>query len=204
MTESRRGRPRSHTVHAAILAATRALLIESGYAALSMDRVANHAGVGKQTIYRRWPSKAPLVAEAILDSYPDGFDLPDTGDIAADLRSWLHNNAKSLAASENSALVRALAAAAADDPHDGEALYRQLTGPQHQVVIQRLQVGVDAGAVRADADLEAVADAVIGAILYRVVARSSTTDETVGHFDGLVDALVVGLSQPPARRRSER
>jgi AcrR family transcriptional regulator len=204
MTESRRGRPRSDTVHAAILDATRTLLIKSGYAALSMDRVANHAGVGKQTVYRRWPSKAPLVAEAIMDSYPGGFELPDTGDIAADLRAWLHTNAKALEAPENSALVRALAAAAADDPHDGEALYRQLTGPQHEAVIQRLQRGVDAGVVRAEVDLEAVADAVIGAILYRVVSRSSTTDETLGHFDGLVDALVVGLSRPPARRRSER
>jgi AcrR family transcriptional regulator len=204
MGESRRGRPRSHTVHAAILAATRALLIESGYAALSMDRVANHAGVGKQTVYRRWPSKAPLVAEAIMDTYPGGFELPDTGDIATDLRSWLHTTANALQAPQNSALVRALAAAAADDPHDGEALYRQLTGPQHEAVIQRLQAGVDAGGVRDDVDLEAVADAVIGAILYRVVSRSSTADETLGHFDGLVDALVDGLSPPSARRRSWR
>jgi Tetracyclin repressor-like, C-terminal domain len=111
---------------------------------------------------------------------------------------------RALEAPENSALVRALAAAAADDPHDGDALYRQLTGPQHEAVIQRLQKGVDAGVVRAEVDLEAVADAVIGAILYRVISRSSSTDETLGHFDGLVDALVGGLSRPLARRRSGR
>ena len=100
------------------------------------NRVANRAGVGKQAIYRRWPSKAPLVAEAIMDTYrrSGGSDLPDTGDIAADLRGWLHGQAKALAAPENSALLRALAAAAADDPHDGKALYRQLTVPQHDAV----------------------------------------------------------------------
>ena len=201
MTESRRGRPRSAVVHAAILEAARTLLTENGYAELSMDRVASHAGVGKQTLYRRWPSKAPLVAEAVMAAYrgAGAFDLPDTGDIAADLRAWLHGNASAFAAPENAALVRALAAAAADDPQDGEALYRQLTGPQHDAVKQRLQQGADAGQIRADADLEAVADAVIGTTLYRVLARSTTTRETISRFDGLIDALVVGVQRPRAR-----
>jgi AcrR family transcriptional regulator len=194
MTESRRGRPRSPVVHAAILDATRSLLVQNGYADVSMDRVASHAGVGKQTLYRRWPSKAQLVAEAVMDAYQEGgsFELPDTGDVATDLRDWLHRNANTLAPPENAALVRALAAAAADDPHAGEALYRQLTGPQHDAVIQRLRRGTDAGQIRADADLEAVADALIGTILYRVLTRP-TTGEPVGHFDGLIDVLIAGV-----------
>ena len=193
MTESRRGRPRSPVVHAAILDATRVLLIENGYAEVSMDRVAGHAGVGKQTLYRRWPSKAQLVAEAVMDAHRGGFELPDTGDVAADLRDWLHEHAGSLAPPQNAALVRALAAAAADDPHDGEALYRQLTGPQHDAVVHRLQQGRDAGQIRGDADLEAVADALIGSILYRVLARPATTGEPAGHFGGLIDALITGM-----------
>ena len=80
--------------------------------------------------------------------------------------------------------------------HDGEALYRQLTGPQHDAVMQRLQQGTDAGQIRADADLEAVADALIGSILYRVLARPATTDETLGHLDGLIDALITGVRKP--------
>lgn len=195
MTESRRGRPRSTVVHAAILDATRALLIEKGYADVSMDRVASHAGVGKQTLYRRWPSKAQLVAEAVTDAYHgDGrFDLPDTGDLAADLRDWLLRYADAVATPENAALVRALAAAAADDPRDGEALYHQLTGPQHRAVMQRLQRGIAAGQVRADADMEAVADALCGTMLFRVLARPTTAGETARHFDGLIDALIAGV-----------
>lgn len=195
MTESRRGRPRSPVVHAAILDATRALLIANGYADVSMDRVASRARVGKQTLYRRWPSKAQLVAEAVMDAYHEGgsFELPDTGDIAADLRDWLLGYADAVAPPENAALVRALAAAAADDPRDGEALYRQLTGPQHDAVMQRLQKGIAAGQVRADTDVEAVADALIGTILYRVLARPVTTREAVRHFDGLIDALIGGV-----------
>lgn len=195
MTETRRGRPRSPLVHAAILDATRALLIEKGYADVSMDRVASHAGVGKQTLYRRWPSKAQLVAEAVMDAHHgDGsFALPDTGDVAADLRDWLLRYADAVAPPQNAALVRALAAAAAEDLRDGQALYRQLTGPQHDAVMQRLRQGIDAGQVRADTDVEAVADALIGTILYRVLARPTTTGDTTRHADGLIDALIAGV-----------
>jgi hypothetical protein len=129
-----------------------------------------------------------------MDAHHQGsFELPDTGDIAADLRNWLLGYADPDAPPENAALVRALAAAAADDPRDGEALYRQLTGPQHNAVMQRLQQGIAAGQVRVDTDVEALADALIGAILYRVLARPTTAGETARHFDGLIDALITGV-----------
>jgi AcrR family transcriptional regulator len=200
MTELRRGRPRSSVVHDAILESTRVLLIESGYAQMSMERVAGHAGVGKQTVYRRWPSKAPLVAEAVLDAYREVVSpsvLPDTGDLAADLRAWLQANAELFSSPRNAALARALAAAAADDPQDGDALYRELTGPQYDGIVQRLRQGVDAHQIRADADLEAVADALVGATLYRMLAHSAMTKESHQRFDGLVDALLTGLTPTP-------
>ena len=66
------GRPRSSEANAAIIEATIALLAEVGYQALSLERVAVLAQVGKKTIYRRWSSKEPLVCEpsgaAILDA----------------------------------------------------------------------------------------------------------------------------------------
>jgi hypothetical protein len=91
----RRGRPRSQQTHDAILDAVRDLLLSGGYAQVAMDRVASLAGVGKQSLYRRWPSKAPLVAEAVMDAYGQHgpFELPDSGDIEADLRTWLHGQA---------------------------------------------------------------------------------------------------------------
>ncbi|MEO3758923.1 TetR/AcrR family transcriptional regulator [Mycobacterium sp. B14F4] len=176
-----------------MLNATRAILVEDGYADVSMDRVANRAGVGKQTVYRRWSSKAPLVAEAIMDAYRagGGLELPDTGDLAADLKSWLTGHISALASAESSAMIRALAAAAAEDRRDGEALYRQLTGPQRDAVLQRLRSSADAGQIRRDADLAGVADAIIGTILYRELARQGDSDNA--GFDGLVDVLIGGL-----------
>jgi AcrR family transcriptional regulator len=195
MTERRRGRPRDQALHDAILETTRALLADGGYAEVSMDRVASCAGVGKQTLYRRWASKAPLVAEAVMDAarLVGSADVPDTGDVAADLRAWLRRSAVFVAEPRNADLARALAAAAAEDPHEGDALYRQLTGPQHEALIARLRGGIAAGQVRDDADLEAVADAIIGAALYRMLART-TAMGTVFPGDGLVDVLMIGIS----------
>ncbi|QIV83211.1 TetR/AcrR family transcriptional regulator [Mycolicibacterium frederiksbergense] len=196
MSESRRGRPRSQEAHQSILDATRALLVESGYADVTMDRVAERAGVGKQTVYRRWRSKAPLVAESVMDAYGDtrALEIPDTGDIATDLSSLVRLIAKFVVAPENAALLRALAAAAADNPGDGEALYRQLTEPQHDAVVRRLRQGVASRQVRDGVNIEAVADAIIGAYLYRLLSYTAPVGGTLDHVDGLIDALVTGIA----------
>jgi len=114
----RPGRPRSQATHDAILDAVRDILVTGGYAEVAMDRVASLAGVGKQSLYRRWPSKAPLVAEAVMDAYGQHgpLQLPDTGDIEVDLRTWLHGQAEYFGSERNVALSRALAVAAADNP----------------------------------------------------------------------------------------
>ncbi|MFE3826884.1 TetR/AcrR family transcriptional regulator [Streptomyces sp. NPDC059092] len=189
MTEGR-GRPRSTSAHRAILDATRDLLAENGYARLSIDRVAARAEVGKQTVYRRWPSKAPLVAEAVLDgSHAPG--PADTGDVHRDLRAWLYGLVAFMADPRNAALIRALTAAAAEDPHDAEALYERLTGPQREELVQRLRAGAEAGQVRADADLDAVADALVGALLYQTLAGNDSL--SLRRADGLFDVITRGL-----------
>ena len=160
-----------------------------------MDKVAANAGVGVQTVYRRWPSKGPLVAEAVMQAYAVvDFTLPDTGDLVGDLRTWMHEYAALSAASENVVLVRALSAAAAEDLRDRDTLYQQLTGRFHDALKDRLQIGISFGQIRADADIEAAADALIGATLYRMLSVTTSVDETIGRYDGLIDTLMSGLS----------
>ena len=81
------GRPRSEEAHQAILDATLALLGEVGYSALTVEGVAQRAGVGKATIYRRWSSKLPLVVEA-FGALP-GFGDVDAGSLERDLKETL-------------------------------------------------------------------------------------------------------------------
>lgn len=156
-----------------------------------MESVAAHARVGKKTLYRRWPSKAPLVADAVLAAYggAGSFPVAETGDIRKDLGSWLEEHADFLADPANAALVRALVAAAAANSADGVALYQQLSAPQHDGVLARLRQAVQEGKIRADADLNAVADAVIGTLLLRALTYGSQPG-----FDGLLDALLTGCA----------
>ena len=195
VTVDRVGRPRDAQLHVAILAATRELLATGSYTELSMESVAARARVGKKTLYRRWSSKAPLVAEAVLQAYggSGSFPVADNGDIRDDLRSWLDEHAEFLAEPPNAALVRALIAAAAASSADGAALYQQLSAPQHAGLMTRLRQAVDAGQIRTETDLDAVADALIGTLLFHALTHMSPGAKA--QFDGLLDALLDGVRQ---------
>ncbi|QEN15485.1 TetR/AcrR family transcriptional regulator [Mycolicibacterium sp. ELW1] len=188
------GRPRDASLHAAILHAVREVLMESSYAELSMDGVAARAQVGKKTLYRRWASKAPLVAEAVLDAYGRGgsFDVPDSGNLREDLLRWLIEHGEFIAEPANAKLIRALVAAAAANSGDTEALYEQLSVPQRGGLVERVRRAVDSGVVRPDADPDAIANALMGTLLLQVMS-SPAADDTAGRYGALVDALLSGV-----------
>src|SRR5947209_18539308 len=89
-TGAQRGRPRSAEADRAILAAAVDLLAERGLAAMSIEEVAARAGVGKTTIYRRWPSKGLLALDAFVISFRAEQPQPDPGTLRGDLLSALH------------------------------------------------------------------------------------------------------------------
>lgn len=198
MPDERGGRPRDTRLHHAILDAARELLTTGGYADLTMESVATRAGVGKKTLYRRWPSKAPLVAEAVLEAYgrSGSFALAETGDVRADLKAWLREHADFLAEPTNAALVRALIAAAAARPADGDDLYQQLSAPQLAGLMTRLRRAVQGGELSAGADLNAIAHALVGTMLFRALSHQVTGDFAGGSssFDGLLDAILHGVA----------
>lgn len=82
------GRPRDRRIDAAILQATAELLVEIGYAGLTLGTIAERAGTTKTALYRRWSSKAELVHEAAFPASPSALAAP-AGDIAADVRAML-------------------------------------------------------------------------------------------------------------------
>lgn len=189
------GRPRDASLHAAILDAVRELLVVSSYAELSMDAVAAQAQVGKKTIYRRWASKAPLVAEAVLDAYGRGgsFEVPDTGSLRADLLRWLIEHGEFITEPANAKLIRALVAAAAASSGDTEALYEQLSVPQRSGLVDRVRRAVDSGAVRDDVDPDAIANALMGTLLLQVMSAPVSGDDASVQYVALVDVLVEGM-----------
>ena len=83
------GGPRDRRVDAAIRAAVMSLLAEAGYARLTMEKVAERAGVSKDSVYRRWPNKVALVAEALQHRARAVPEVPDTGSLPGDVRAFL-------------------------------------------------------------------------------------------------------------------
>ncbi|QEO13844.1 TetR/AcrR family transcriptional regulator [Agromyces intestinalis] len=193
--QRRRGRPRSAEADRAILEAARDLLIADGYEQLTMQAIAERAGVGRQTVYRRWPSKAGIVAEAVMAGLlsPVPSDMAGGADATApaDLRAWLHAAAVGLSDATNLTIVRALAAAAAETDAGAIRLYRAFTEQGRTDLIDLLRTAVARCEVRADADLEAAADAIQGAVLYTALAYRPPKVE---HLDSLADLLLAGLA----------
>ena len=195
VTGTRAGRPRDPRAHAAILAAVRDLLTTVGYERLTIEAVAAKAHVGKQTVYRWWPAKSALVAEAALAGYlaMPRTDSDPTGDLVADVRAWIVDAYGRLADPATVALIRGLAAAAADRDSDADLLYAQITRPSRDQLVTRLAAGVTHGQVDPATDLGVVADTLAGAVLYRVLARRPPP--TADDVENLVTLVTAGVGR---------
>ena len=105
-------RRRSEKSRMAIVTATRELLLERGFDGLTIEAVAARAGVGKQTIYRWWPSRPALVADVMLEDADKILASVDhTDDLAADLVAWVRRLAATLTTPRGSAMLRTLTVA---------------------------------------------------------------------------------------------
>src|SRR5690349_3684757 len=102
-------RRRSEKSRTAIVTATRELLLERGFDGLTIEAVAARAGVGKQTIYRWWPTRPALVADVMLEDADKLLASVDhTDDLSADLVAWVRRLAASLTTERGSAMLRIL------------------------------------------------------------------------------------------------
>ncbi|MBE7190682.1 TetR/AcrR family transcriptional regulator, partial [Jatrophihabitans endophyticus] len=193
------GRPRSERARQAVLDAARDLLDDGGFEALTMEAIARRAGVGKQTIYRWWPSKASVVADAVLAGVipQEMTAVADTGSLRTDLEAWTRRLVTTMAAPGRAALVRALAAAVAADSDAGARLSHRLTGPLRQQLTNRLAAAVAAGQARADADLDAAADALVSVTLFLILAREPVTQQRAS---GLLRVVLDGIATRPAQK----
>jgi AcrR family transcriptional regulator len=168
----RGGRPLDPTRDAAILQAALDGLAELGYDRLSMDEIAARAHAGKGALYRRWPSKAALVVDAILAwreaQAPTG--TPDTGSLRGDLDAMIEAVPEfDDAAKQQIAVFHGLATAASRDPELKAAMSTQVLGRPRRVIREVLERAVARGEIPTDRDLELIPDIIIGLNLVRVM-----------------------------------
>jgi AcrR family transcriptional regulator len=190
-----RGATRSETARIAILEATAAQFTERGWDHLTIEGIAAAAGVGKQTIYRWWRSKSALVAECLLEGLllPASFLPVDTGDVRADLTAWLDAILRFAEDPRTAELFRSLVAAAAEDEQVGHQLSDALGTPSS--LQTRLESARAAGDLRPDAPLRELGDALVGAVIVRVIGRTTHHDEAAGL---LVSAILGPRPDRPA------
>ncbi|GAA4774750.1 TetR/AcrR family transcriptional regulator [Citricoccus nitrophenolicus] len=189
MSVEHRGRPRSEKSRLAVLKATAGLLVDGGYEDLTIEGIAASAGVGKQTIYRWWGSKASVVVEALAEGYLQApLAAPaDTGDLRGDLREWLLGLKAEIEAPEMSRLLQAIMSALTSASETSSAI--------HEALIQPIMSGLDArfgahdaarpGELAAKPDF--LAEAMGASLLLHVMFARPLTAEWI---DQLLDLVV--------------
>ncbi|MFI6450809.1 TetR/AcrR family transcriptional regulator [Streptosporangium amethystogenes] len=193
MTDKRGSRAADRTE--AIMRTTLELGEEIGYARLSIEAVAARAGVGKHTIYRRWPSKAALFLDSLLSLNTSDLDYPDTGDVIADLRRQIHAVIDLLDRPPVGPLYRALIGEALLNPQVAAALNEHFITPQAEKTLARLKAARDQGQLAPGFDLDPAMDILSGPLYFRaLIIQKPLTHEYV---DRVIDALFAGMGPRP-------
>jgi AcrR family transcriptional regulator len=157
---------RNPNSHSAIIKAKLDLLERVRYSSLTIEAIAAEAGVGKATVYRWWPSKGALVAEA-MTSMLVVEDPPELGDIRNDLIAAVEISIANYLRPPSGVLVHALASDIADDPVLLESFRNSFIHPRRNVVARLLHKGIEDGRLPPSPDPDLVMDMWAGALFYR-------------------------------------
>lgn len=165
-----RGRPRDPRTDVRIIEAAASLLRTRGFERMTVDDVAARAGVGKATVYRRWPSKDDLAVAAMGQLYSVEIPHPDTGSIVGDLTESYRAVLTFVGSPEGAAYVKMSIAESVRDDRIA-ALYRTATERAEQEARQMFLRAIDRGEVRGDIDIDTCVQWLAGLIAARAVTN---------------------------------
>jgi AcrR family transcriptional regulator len=183
---------RSERARQAILDAALELCQDQLYSGLTMEGIAKRAGVGKQTIYRWWPSKAAILLEAIQERGGATLEFPDTGDILADLRTQMTEVVHAFNSPPLAAYSKGLIAAAQSDPEIAASVVEVIIKPRVDLCIDRLAKAQQAGELRPDVDLADLVELLYAPLYYRLLLHTRPVS------DAQVDAILAMTFQGAA------
>ncbi|MGA8539422.1 MAG: TetR/AcrR family transcriptional regulator C-terminal ligand-binding domain-containing protein [Terriglobales bacterium] len=187
------GRPRSEESRQSILRSTLKLLKQSGgLPELSIEAVAADANVGKTTVYRWWPTKGALVADAFSASADEELRFPNTGSVCNDINRQMRSLIR-IFRSQRGRIVAALLAGGQSDPELLEAYRERFLWPRRRQAYQTLQRGVDRGELSAGCNFDLILDALYGPILMRFLIRHVKLEESFA--DEICELVFQGLKQ---------
>ncbi|WP_240759246.1 TetR/AcrR family transcriptional regulator [Phytoactinopolyspora endophytica] len=178
----------------AILSAALELAGELPYTRLSVEAIASRAGVGKQTIYRWWPSKAAVLFDAVLGGSENDqghIALPDTGDLEADLRTVLRATVDEFNDARFDRPMRSLSVALIEDAQLAADYEDRLARHMHQAKRARLHSAQLAGQLAPDTDLDTAVELIFGPLMNRWLTRSGSL--THEYADAVLETALAGL-----------
>jgi AcrR family transcriptional regulator len=160
---------RSEEARLAVLQAADDLLVERGFAGVTVEGIAARAGVAKQTIYRWWSSKTDILFDAFVVDADEHFTAPDRGNLREDLRDHLSQLADFLSSTDSGAVFRALAGQAQHDPAIAARFHTDVVIRQRDRDRMPFLRARERHQLASDADIELAIDELTGPVYYRVL-----------------------------------
>ena len=192
------GRPRSEQARVAILRSALNLLGKNGFSDLTIEAVAAHAHVGKATVYRWWPDKGALIADAFASSTTRKLHFPDTGSVCTDMSQQMRQLVK-VFRSRRGRIVSALLGGGQSDKGLIAAFRDRFLWPRRREAYATLQRGIRRGELRKDVDMDLLLDSLYGPIYMRFLIRhDNLTPDFIDHLC----KLILGGARPQRKVRA--
>lgn len=194
------GRPRSEHARVAILHSALHLLGKNGFADLTIEDVAAYASVGKATVYRWWPNKAALIADAFASSTTRNLHFPDTGSLRTDMSQQMQQLVK-VFRSPRGRIVSAMLGGGQSDKDLITAFRERFLKPRRREAYTTLQRGIRRGELSRNVDMDLILDSLYGPIYMRFLIRHAKL--TPAFVDQLC-RLVLDGANPQRKTRNHK
>jgi AcrR family transcriptional regulator len=191
------GRPRSEQARQAILRSTLKILGKNGFSDFKIEEVAARASVGKATVYRWWPNKGALIADAFASSTTRRLRFPDTGSVYTDMSQQMRQLIK-VFRSRRGRIVSAILAAGQSDKDLIEAFRERFLWPRRREAYATLRRGIQRGELRKDLDPDLLLDSLYGPIYMRFLIQH---DRLTPEFVDRLCTLVLSGARPQRKSR---
>jgi AcrR family transcriptional regulator len=202
----RAGRPRSEQANRDILDAARDLLVEEGFTRLRLEHVAARAGVGKATIYRRWPSKEALTLDLVLGLAAPHLDIADVGDTRAELEAAVRNPLAAIVETTWGPVIRAMLSQIAGNPAIGDPFRASVVAHRRAEIGRVIERGIARGDLRPDTDASVATELLVGPVYFRLVFGGPLDEDFARRIAAAVFAAFAPSSggRPADRSQADR
>ncbi|OPJ64307.1 TetR/AcrR family transcriptional regulator [Clostridium chromiireducens] len=190
--EKKLGRPRSEKTKNAILSAAYDLLLENGFGAVTIEKIAERAEVSKATIYKWWPNKAAVVMDAFFDAAVVRLPVPDTGSVISDMIIQVKNLAKFLLSREGK-VINEIIAEGQSDQKLAETYRTVYFKPRRLDSRYILERGILRGELNKDLNIELVMDLIFGPLFYRILITGDVVDNEF--IDNMINYVFKGINR---------